>query len=224
MGYESDRRSFTARRIMVYLLLGIAAGLLTLVFYELAEQLLDDELIVFDDTVLYHLQQLTGTSEAVDSVMRGITRLGDGLVQTILCIVIAVGLWLRRNRRAAAMLVACLSGGWLLNYTLKAWFGRERPEQDFLVHASGYSFPSGHAMVSICFYGMVGYLTYRFLRGKWRLSWIINVVAVTLALAIGVSRVYLGVHFASDVIAGFSAGGIWLISCIISLKLLRLYR
>lgn len=222
MGYESDRLSLTTRRIIVYLLLGITAGLLTLVFYELAEQLLDDELIVFDDTVLYYLQQLTGTSATVQHIMTTITRLGDGMIQIILFIVSAGILWLRSYRREAALLGLCLGGGWLLNYTLKAFFGRERPEQDFLVHASGFSFPSGHAMVSICFYGMAGYLLYRHLRGRWRLSWIINVAAVTLAIAIGVSRVYLGVHFASDVIAGFSAGGIWLISCIISYKFLKL--
>ncbi|MFS0723982.1 phosphatase PAP2 family protein [Paenibacillus sp. 1P07SE] len=213
-----------ARRIAGYLLLGIAAGLLTLIFFELAEQLLDDELIVFDETVLYHLQQLMGTREAVGTVMRGITRLGDGVVQTVLLVVAALLFWFADKRRDAVILAVCLGGGWLLNYTLKAFFGRERPELEFLVEASGFSFPSGHAMVSICFYGMLGYLLYRYFRNRWRLSWVFNVVAVLTAMAIGISRIYLGVHFASDVIAGFAAGGIWLISCILSLKLLRLRR
>ncbi|GBF75234.1 hypothetical protein PA598K_03624 [Paenibacillus sp. 598K] len=214
----------TVRRIIVYLALGITAGLLTLIFYELAEQLLEDELVAFDDMVLYYLQQWAGSSDAVVMMMRGITRLGDGIVQTLLCVIVCAVLWLRGSRRNSTMLALCLSGGWVLNYTLKAWFGRERPGHEFLVDAAGFSFPSGHAMVSICFYGMLGYLLYRRLRGRWPVSWLFPAAALSLAIAIGVSRVYLGVHYASDVIAGLAAGGIWLISCIISLKLLRLYR
>lgn len=224
MGYESPLKSLTVRRIIVYLTLGIAAGLLTLIFYELAEQLLEDELVAFDDMVLYYLQQWAGSSGAVVMTMRGITRLGDGIVQTLLCLIVCATLWLRGSRRNSVMLALCLGGGWVLNYMLKAWFGRERPEQEFLVDAAGFSFPSGHAMVSICFYGMLGYLLYRQLRCRTRASWLFPAAAVCLAIAIGVSRVYLGVHYASDVIAGLAAGGIWLISCIISLKLLRLYR
>ncbi len=79
-------------------------------------------------------------------------------------------------------------------------------------------------MISTAFYGMLGYLLWLSLRERSKTAWPVIVLTVCLVFFIGVSRVYLGVHFPSDVIAGFAAGGLWLIACIIGLHTIRKYK
>ncbi|MCK9906483.1 phosphatase PAP2 family protein, partial [Frankia sp. Cpl3] len=98
-----------------------------------------------------------------------------------------------------------------------------RPSMHHLVEAGSYSFPSGHAMVSAAFYGMLGYLIWLNLRQRTKPAWYVVALTVLLIVAIGISRVYLGVHFPSDVIAGFAAGSIWLTACIFGLHAIRHY-
>ena len=91
----------------------------------------------------------------------------------------------------------------LLNQGLKLFFSRERPFEWMIVHENGFSFPSGHAMVSSAFYGIVIYLIWKTnISNKRKI--ILTSVLGTLILLIGISRIYLGVHYASDVIAGFT--------------------
>lgn len=78
-------------------------------------------------------------------------------------------------------------------------------------------------MVSVAFYGVIGYLLWLNLRSHSKTSWCIVLITFVLILGIGMSRIYLGVHFASDVIAGYAAGGVWAIACIIGLKQVRHY-
>jgi len=91
---------------------------------------------------------------------------------------------------------------------LKHLFERARPEAFQIVAESGFSFPSGHAMVSLCFYGIVAFLIVRKRSLQWRIAG--AVVATLLIVGIGVSRIYLGVHYPSDVVAGYAAGATWL--------------
>ncbi|MBA4495598.1 phosphatase PAP2 family protein [Paenactinomyces guangxiensis] len=122
------------------------------------------------------------------------------------------------------MLAGNLAGAWLLNITLKSLIQRPRPNLQHLIEVDGYSYPSGHAMVAAAFYGMIGYLVWFNLRTKGKPSWYEIVFTVLLILAIGTSRVYLGVHYPSDVIAGFAAGGVWLVACIKGLNILQYYK
>jgi len=78
-----------------------------------------------------------------------------------------------------------------------------------MVVATGYSFPSGHAMVSLCFYGMLAFLIARRVK-KWQYRYGIAILTMFFIAAIGVSRIYLGVHYPSDIAAGFAAGAVWL--------------
>ncbi|HWQ61496.1 MAG TPA: phosphatase PAP2 family protein, partial [Negativicutes bacterium] len=112
-----------------------------------------------------------------------------------------------------ASLVVCLGGAALLNFLLKHLFERARPDMFTVISVTGYSFPSGHAMVSLCFYGMVAYLLCRHLP---RLAPQLLVYGLTAALvtAVGFSRIYLGVHYPSDVLGGYIAGGTWLLFCV----------
>ncbi len=98
----------------------------------------------------------------------------------------------------------------LLMFFLKQIFGRNRPLMPLLNEAKGLSFPSGHAMVSITFYGLLIYLVWENVANKW-IKGLIMISLFLLILFIGLSRVYLRVHFASDVLAGFCLGLMWLI-------------
>jgi undecaprenyl-diphosphatase len=137
---------------------------------------------------------------------------GEYLVLLVLAPVMIVRM--RRIREAVLWAVA-LTGAWWLNHVLKELFRRSRPEWEHLAETNGFSFPSGHAMVSLVFYGMLAYGLQHYgperIRKKAR--WIWGFFG-GLVLGIGLSRIYLGVHYASDVTAGFSAGVLWLYACL----------
>jgi undecaprenyl-diphosphatase len=96
----------------------------------------------------------------------------------------------------------------LLNDVLKDWFQRTRPAPvGALIPAQAFSFPSGHAMVAAAFYLFVGYLAWRLLPGRWRIVCAVGLVLI--AFLIGLSRLYLGVHYLTDVVAGYIAGFAW---------------
>jgi membrane-associated phospholipid phosphatase len=129
---------------------------------------------------------------------------------------------LRRHRLALAWVFAVI-GNALLNLTLKAVFARVRPVHDHgLVYEPGYGFPSGHTSGSVVAYGMLAYVLVRLLPPRWHLP--VVLVATALSFATGCSRLFLQVHFASDVIAGFASGLAWLVVCITSVEALRHYR
>ena len=103
----------------------------------------------------------------------------------------------------------------LLNTGLKNWIGRPRPLNELhLVEVNSLSYPSGHAMSAMAFYGFIIYLTYKYVENP-AYRFILIPVTTLLILAIGASRIYLGVHYPSDVAAGLLAGLIWLIVCIL---------
>ena len=109
-----------------------------------------------------------------------------------------------------------------LNMILKDIFLRPRPDFSLaFLHASGFSFPSGHAMNSTAFYGMIAYLiiiTYR----DWKVKTLAIIAWLGLSILIGFSRIYLGVHYFTDVAAGWAAGVLWLTICILGEYLIHL--
>ena len=109
------------------------------------------------------------------------------------------------------MLASGLGG--LVVLGLKTLFHRARPT-DQVIHATGYSLPSGHAFASTVFYGMMVYLVWRLARPAW-VRWLATVLGVGLIGAVGLSRVYLNVHFLTDVVAGWAAGTAWLVAVLI---------
>jgi undecaprenyl-diphosphatase len=116
----------------------------------------------------------------------------------------------RGRHRWAAYLLVTAAGGWALNQSLKLLFARARPDMaEALRRSHGYAFPSGHAMVSLTVFGALVYLI---MRGSW--SWRMRSASIALALcltaAISLSRIYLGVHWVSDIVAGVAAGMVWL--------------
>ena len=149
-----------------------------------------------------------------------VTHLGDTATLTGLGAVVAVALVLAGRRWLALGWVAALAGNGLLNQTLKQIFGRVRPlRADDLVLEPGFSFPSGHSSGSVVAYGMLAYLAFRLLPPRWHLPALL--AALTLAFTVGASRVFLRVHFVSDVLAGFASGLAWLALCVTSIELIR---
>lgn len=157
------------------------------------------------------------------TVFSAITRLGDPSTLVGLAIVVAVALVVAGRPRLAFGWIAALAGNALLNHTLKAVFERVRPAHDpSFVAATGWSFPSGHSSGAVVAYGLLAYLLVRLLPRRWHLPAV--VLAAALAFTIGVSRFFVGVHFASDVLAGFLSGGAWLAVCVVAMEFGRRYR
>ena len=152
-----------------------------------------------------------------------LTHFGDTLTLTSLCVLGTLLLLWKRQRGLCLGWVLAFVGNAVLNRTLKSIFERARPLHEHgLAFADGWSFPSGHASGSVVGYGMLAYLLVRLLPARFA-SMHLPVVALAAALAFitGSSRVFLQVHFSSDVLAGFASGMAWLAVCIAALELAR---
>jgi undecaprenyl-diphosphatase len=144
------------------------------------------------------------------SLMRDVTHIGDSPVLLPLGGLILAYLLNAGRRRAAVRFAVTVLGGEALNELLKLIFHRPRPESIFDVPIPGsYSFPSGHALVSVCFYGALAVLlAARFQSRATRVA--VWVAAAAVAALVGLSRVYLGVHYPSDVLGGYAVAVVWL--------------
>ena len=192
------------------------------VFAEIAEALHAAATLGAADQALADAIRISVPTAALQ-VFAVLTRLANTETLTVLCIVVAIALVVVGRRWLALGWVAAVVGNALLNTTLKQIFARVRPlHDDGIVAAHGFSFPSGHSSGSVVVYGMLAYVAMRFVPRRWHLA--LTLAAVTLAFAIGASRVFLRVHFASDVIAGFASGSAWLSVCIASIEFTRWYR
>lgn len=148
-----------------------------------------------------------------------ITFLGNVPVLAAVTLVAAILLWRQRRRTELLLLLLAAIGAEILTVGLKLGFERERPFfANPLATETTYSFPSGHASVSLAVYGTLGFIAARHLAHRWaQIGSLIG--AAVLVLLIGFSRLYLGVHFLTDVIAGFSIGIAWVALCIVLLHL-----
>lgn len=146
----------------------------------------------------------------------GFTYVGDPSTLIALAAVVAVLLWRARQRVLMAGWLLALAGNAILNPALKQIFERVRPVHDHgFALATGYSFPSGHSSGAMVTYGMLAYLALRLLPPRWHVPVVMAAIAMILTTAC--SRVFLQVHFASDVAAGLLSGAAWLTVCVISL-------
>ena len=156
-------------------------------------------------------------------LFRALTRLGDAAVLVPLSVVVALPLWWRGRAALALAWLLALGGNALLIALLKRVFERARPLHDHgLVSEPGFSFPSGHSSGTVVAFGMLAYLGLRLLPPRWHLA--VLLVAMLLALGVGLSRIILRVHYASDVAAGFASGTTWLAVCITGIELGRWLR
>lgn len=191
-------------------IVGLAlAALCTWLFFAIADEVPEKAAMTRVDNAVAAWLQVHGT-ETGETIFVGVSYLGAQIL-TVVLVAVAIVLIVRRDWRHVGALAVTCGGGALLNGALKLVFRRARPTYSAEFHASSWSFPSGHAMDSLIVYGMFAYwLGARF--PAYRA--LIYFSAAALIGAIGFARLYLGVHFLSDVIAGYSAGLVWLSVCV----------
>jgi membrane-associated phospholipid phosphatase len=200
--------------------LGVAALALWL-FGAVLEEVLDNTTVVKLDvaTMTWVAQHVTPAGLRIFAF---ITRLGDVPVIPVIAAGGALVLWRQRRRLLLVCWLSAFLGGAAFNQLLKLLVHRARPVLAMRrLHIASFSFPSGHTMAATIGYGMLAYV----LATQWRSGRMkrrfIFFAAATLALAVGVSRVYLGVHFPTDVIGGFAAGTAWLAICVTGTRIAR---
>jgi membrane-associated phospholipid phosphatase len=186
--------------------LGLGAALLALyLFAELADEVMEQETLQIDTAVLMTLRAVQ--SPALDRAAYVVSALGAEVL-AVLMVALTIVLGWRRRWGAVVGLLITVVGAQMLNNVLKDWFHRTRPAPlEGFIPAQAFSFPSGHAMVAAAFYLFVGYLAWRILSGKVR--FVCSGLLIAVALLIGLSRLYLGVHYLTDVVAGYIAGFAW---------------
>src|SRR5215813_3165563 len=186
------------------LLLGLAAAIGTLIFFGwLADEVLEGQTHHFDEVTRNAVHQLA--SPLLTTIMRGVSFIGSTLALTIGTTIVVVRFALLKWGREAKLFAITMIGAGLLNVTLKLAFKRPRPVPFFnLTPPESYSFPSGHSLTSAVFFGaLAAILTARIKSRRTRVA--IWIVSTLMFLTIGFSRIYLGVHHTTDVIAGFAA-------------------
>lgn len=200
----------------VFIGLGLSA-LALFVFVDLAGDMLEGESRRFDEWVLFVFRSASDKTISVgpswlNEMMRDVTALGSTIVMLMVTLAVIAFLRLTEKRRAALWVFAAVMGGAVISTALKYAFNRPRP--DIMLDTAIYSasFPSGHAMMSAVVYLTLGALIARTQQDRLLRVYII-VFSVFLALIIGISRIYLGVHWPTDVLAGWALGAGWAMVC-----------
>ncbi len=167
-------------------------------FLAIAEDVFNKE-IMSGDIIGYKLVSTFLISNFATPIAKFITNFGGTIFLITLTIVLLV---LIKNKKIGISIFSNLVIVTILNQLLKAILQRSRPTEYRIVEETGYSFPSGHSMVSMAFYGYLIYLIYKYVKNKY-IKWISIVLLSILVCSIGISRIYLGVHYTSDVLGGF---------------------
>jgi undecaprenyl-diphosphatase len=206
----------------VYLVLGLAvAGLAVWGFAAFAEFVEEGATLKFDLAAMTWME--SHRVALLDRFLLDVTALGTGLVVLTIVGVAALFLALTEHRYSAILLLVATAGGQLLNTVLKLFFDRPRPSNiEALTHTMSTSFPSGHAMSAVIVYGTVAYLAARLQKKFWE-RFFTMFAAVIIIVAIAASRVYLGVHYPSDVLAGTIVGAAWAAFCMAGLEAVRVF-
>lgn len=196
----------------------VSLGLLA--FIVLADRIADEGTPGFDERILLLFRDPSDPSEPVgpawvEVVVRDVSALGGLLALGMLTVAVCGYLWLKHKHLLAMFVALSVCGGSLANTLLKGFIGRARP--DIVPHGTSAalsSFPSGHAMMSAVVFLTLGALL-ALSADERRIKIYILIWSVLLTVAVGVSRVYLGVHWPTDVIAGWIAGAIWATLCLL---------
>jgi undecaprenyl-diphosphatase len=190
----------------------LVVGLGVMTFVEVADDMTEADGQMFDQAVLHWLQPAPGHPRGpwwLHEAAADLTSLGGISVLTLFAVIALAFLLIQRKRLSALLLTVGLIGGVALSEGLKALFERARPPIEYqAVETLNASFPSGHALLSTVFYLTLGVMLTRAFPRK-RLKAFVLGAAVFIALLVGLTRVYLGAHWASDVIAGWCAGAAW---------------
>lgn len=216
------RAGSTIGGLGAFLIAGIIIAVTgTILFGEFAEHVMRGSTQAFDDSVL---KWMAGHhTPLIDALMLEVTALGTGIVVMTIVSIAALFLYLTSHKYSALLLLVATGGGLLLNMALKSFFDRPRPHVfEWGTHAYTSSFPSGHAMSAAIVYSTVAYLAARLHAYAWA-RWVTLLVAAIIIVMICLSRMYLGVHYPSDVIAGATIGLAWAAFCMATLEAIQRY-
>jgi undecaprenyl-diphosphatase len=208
----------------LYLLLGLALAALALWgFAGLAEAVAEGETMSFDHAILLWFD--AHATRRLTAIALEVSALGNTLVIAVVVLVAAAFLWFTHHRDAVFLLGAAVAGNALLILVLKTAFGRPRPDVVpwRIGHVDGYAFPSGHAMTAMVVYATVAYLVLR-LEPPRAVRIFTRSLAAAIILCVGLARVYLGVHYPTDVVAGFAVGFAWATITAFGLRVFRYFR
>ena len=202
----------TRRQVVYWGVAGSAAALFAALALLVSR---DSSMTAFDDTLAATLR--VALPLAVLQTASVVTHLGDRQLLTVIAATLALVLLWRKQWWWAVAWVAATAGGGVINRVLKLTFERVRPEfVHTLSDASGWSFPSGHASAAMAVYGMGAYFALRLVAHERRLA--VLLVAATIVVVVGITRIMLQVHYASDVLAGWAITSVWLALCIAGLE------
>jgi len=190
--------------------------ILLFAFVKLASEVAEGEPLAFEKAILLALRAPADTADPIgprwfESVMRDVTALGSTVVLTIITLSLTGFLFVTGRKKLSVLLLLAVSLGTMLSNILKFIFARPRPDLvAHVVQVHTMSFPSGHALVSAVTYLTIGALLAHD-QSSFRVKAYILGVAILLSILVGISRVYLGVHYPTDVLAGWAFGGAWAI-------------
>lgn len=211
--------------------LGVLAAMLLCVgglwcFVAVADEVFEGDTQSFDNWAIKAMRNPDDLNDPIgppwlEEIGRDLTALGGIVVLTIVTLAITGFLWLSGKRREVWLLLAATLGGVMIASIFKVTFDRPRPDLvPHLSHVASSSFPSGHSMMSAIVYLTLGTVVAEVVTTN-RLKFYCLAVAIAIVLLVGVSRVYLGVHYPTDVLAGWSAGLVWAMLCWLVARLLR---
>jgi undecaprenyl-diphosphatase len=201
--------------VLISVLLIAVAGW---VFIELADEVTEGETVRFDQRLLLGLRDPDRPDQPIgpawlNGVMLDVTAMGGWTVLVLVTFGVSGFLWMSGRRAVTAWVLLSSIGGLILGMLLKEWYSRPRPQVvPQLVDVHTASFPSGHSMMSAAVYLTLAMLVATVVP-RWALRLYIVTLAVLVTLAVGFSRVYLGVHYPTDVLAGWSLGLAWALLC-----------
>jgi len=212
MKYRGE--SMKKRKIWVGIILLFLLVIFSWLFLLIANNFDGSQIRHFDRRIIDLIQG--NVSSKLTTIMLWITFFGSVKGVALITFIVCVILYITRHRLLGmylAITVALGAGGF--NHILKLMFKRARPDIQPIIAESGYSFPSGHSMGSMILYGSLAFVLFKAYNRMW--AKILGVIiGIVLVLIIGISRIYLGVHYPSDVIGGYLAGAFWILICMIA--------
>jgi undecaprenyl-diphosphatase len=192
------------RRLLFTLVLCIG---LASTFIYFASTIGNESITSFDSVIIGFVQGLEALW--LTTIMKVFTWIGSGYVVAPIALIGFIVLYfVLHYRQQAFLLIIVIAGSVIFNSILKNYFKRERPEIHRILEANGFSFPSGHSMMAFALYAIIAYIAWRDVRTtKSRI--VLLLFTAFMIIIIGVSRIYLGVHYPSDIVGGFAVSALW---------------
>ncbi|SEG51036.1 phosphatase PAP2 family protein [Paenibacillus sp. UNC499MF] len=193
------------RSFLVCLFLALCFGMVALLVSR-------QQVAMFDETIISFVQG--AESPGLTAAAALLSEIGSSAVVPFITIAAALYLYfVLKHRSEVILLIAAIGGSAILNTILKKIFQRERPTIKIIMEEAGFSFPSGHSMAVVALYGILVYLLWKHISSTAGRT-VLIVLASAMIVAMGLARIYLGVHYPSDVLGGYLASGFWLAVCI----------